>query len=421
MQSAAPAAVDLARVRDKDVPENGVRRESGEERAAWSVQSAVTSAQGPRPTMEDRHTLVDDGWAEDARNKGASLPGTELWPRAAFYACFDGHGGSRAAALSSRLLWAKLQSRLMMHFQEEGSGPESSSGGTLPNLIGGLLDMMSGRAKTAWLEEVIRQSFAECESDICTQAQRAQWHDGCTAVAALLLGQYLVIGNLGDSRAVLFSGGEAIRLSEDHKPSTEKERQRIKKAGGRVVVLNGISRVPPPIEGVYGGLSLSRAFGDIAYKRLPPLPRASASPDGTAQSSKSPARTGPTGAQVGRGGGRGAAGGARGRGAVGTAGGRGGAGRGRVAPNSSAGTTPPNGTSSTPLGEGEAFDWKSANNVTFDQPKLGFTVQGFTVPGNACGEVRVTAVERGSLAEQRGVGLGDVLLACNGMPFAGIP
>jgi len=106
---------------------------------------------------------------------------------------------------------------------------------------------------------------------------------------------------------------------------------------------------------------------------------------------------------------------------VGSAGGRGGGGRGRVAPNSSAGTTPPNGTSSTPLGEGEAFDWKSANNVTFDQPKLGFTVQGFTVPGVACGEVRVTAVERGSLAEQRGVCLGDVLLACNGTPFAGIP
>ena len=42
----------------------------------------------------------------------------------------------------------------------------------------------------------------------------------------------LLVGNIGDSRAVLCRGGLAVDLSLDHKPEDETELDRIKKAGG---------------------------------------------------------------------------------------------------------------------------------------------------------------------------------------------
>ena len=46
---------------------------------------------------------------------------------------------------------------------------------------------------------------------------------GSTAVNAILInGQRLWVANVGDSRAVLSRGGEAIQMSIDHEPSTER-------------------------------------------------------------------------------------------------------------------------------------------------------------------------------------------------------
>ena len=41
-------------------------------------------------------------------------------------------------------------------------------------------------------------------------------------------------GNVGDSRTVLFSGGVARALSDDHKPDRPDEQQRVRAAGGVV-------------------------------------------------------------------------------------------------------------------------------------------------------------------------------------------
>ncbi|KAK4336619.1 hypothetical protein RND71_043958 [Anisodus tanguticus] len=85
---------------------------------------------------------------------------------------------------------------------------------------------------------------------------------GCTAVVALLVGNQLYVANAGDSRCVLSRNGEAIDLSIDHKPFSEIEFSRIKKAGGRV---NSDGRIN-------GGLNLSRALGDHSYKQNKNLP-----------------------------------------------------------------------------------------------------------------------------------------------------
>lgn len=42
-------------------------------------------------------------------------------------------------------------------------------------------------------------------------------------------------GNVGDCRAVLCRGGEAVDLTTDHRPSREDERARVKDAGGKAL------------------------------------------------------------------------------------------------------------------------------------------------------------------------------------------
>ena len=85
---------------------------------------------------------------------------------------------------------------------------------------------------------------------------------GCTAVVALLVGTELFVANAGDSRCVVCRDGKAIEMSFDHKPEDDPERDRITKAGGRVT----------PDGRVNGGLNLSRAIGDHAYKTNKNLP-----------------------------------------------------------------------------------------------------------------------------------------------------
>jgi protein phosphatase 1G len=76
-------------------------------------------------------------------------------------------------------------------------------------------------------------------------------------VVAVLSGAALVVANAGDSRCVLCRrGGVALDMSLDHKPEDEPELARILAAGGEVT------------EGrVEGNLNLSRAIGDLNYKR----------------------------------------------------------------------------------------------------------------------------------------------------------
>lgn len=81
---------------------------------------------------------------------------------------------------------------------------------------------------------------------------------GCTAVVALLNGRDLYVANAGDSRCVVCRNGKAIDMSLDHKPEDEEESARIINAGGRVTLDGRVN----------GGLNLSRAIGDHAYKMV---------------------------------------------------------------------------------------------------------------------------------------------------------
>ncbi|MBA0694194.1 hypothetical protein Goari_004513 [Gossypium aridum] len=58
---------------------------------------------------------------------------------------------------------------------------------------------------------------------------------GSTASTAILVGDRLLVANVGDSRAVICRGGNAFAVSRDHKPDQSDERQRIEDAGGFVM------------------------------------------------------------------------------------------------------------------------------------------------------------------------------------------
>merc|ERR1711865_1186113 len=79
-----------------------------------------------------------------------------------------------------------------------------------------------------------------------------------TAVVAVLINGVVVVGNVGDSRAVLCRGGRAIALSQDHTTNRPDEVQRIQAVGGQVVanevVVNGEE------------FCLTRAIGDSFVK-----------------------------------------------------------------------------------------------------------------------------------------------------------
>ncbi|XP_041450227.1 probable protein phosphatase CG10417 [Drosophila obscura] len=85
---------------------------------------------------------------------------------------------------------------------------------------------------------------------------------GCTAVVCLLHGRDLYVANAGDSRCVISRNGKTIEMSLDHKPEDDEEATRIVKAGGRVTLDGRVN----------GGLNLSRALGDHAYKTNLELP-----------------------------------------------------------------------------------------------------------------------------------------------------
>eukprot|EP01125_Pyxidicula_operculata_P012041 TRINITY_DN3943_c4_g2_i2.p1 TRINITY_DN3943_c4_g2~~TRINITY_DN3943_c4_g2_i2.p1 ORF type:complete len:211 (+),score=43.12 TRINITY_DN3943_c4_g2_i2:243-875(+) len=92
-------------------------------------------------------------------------------------------------------------------------------------------------------------------------------HSGATGVAVLIVGDRIYAGNVGDARAVLYTGGDpidhsthgingscksenVIRLTKDHKPDDEEER--VRAAGGYIMNsrVNGI-------------LGISRSLGDF--------------------------------------------------------------------------------------------------------------------------------------------------------------
>lgn len=103
------------------------------------------------------------------------------------------------------------------------------------------------------VQTALRNSFTEVDAQ-CREVVNAE-ACGTTACCVLLLKDHYAFSNLGDSRAILVSGGNVVFSTTDHKPTDRRERSRIYGAGG-FVLRNRIR----------GILAVARAFGDFAFK-----------------------------------------------------------------------------------------------------------------------------------------------------------
>ncbi|KAJ6236647.1 phosphatase 2c [Anaeramoeba flamelloides] len=103
-----------------------------------------------------------------------------------------------------------------------------------------------------YIYKIFKKSFKIMNSKLLKQKETS----GSTAVVVLIGKTNIFCANAGDSRAVLFRGGKAIRLSFDHKPYLPEERKRIKQSGGFVSENFRVN----------SGIAVSRGFGDYKFR-----------------------------------------------------------------------------------------------------------------------------------------------------------
>jgi serine/threonine protein phosphatase PrpC len=187
------------------------------------LKYGASAMQGWRLNMEDAH-----------------ISDSEFGPDMALFAVFDGHGGPEVAKYCERHFGDVLKSN--------------------PNFEKGRYDVA---LKEAFLrmDELLVTTEGQAElRTLKPDGEPLESQAGCTANVCLLVGNTVYCANAGDSRSILYSNKKMVPLSEDHKPENEVERNRINQAGGFI------------IEGrVNGNLNLSRAIGDLEYKKNPGL------------------------------------------------------------------------------------------------------------------------------------------------------
>ncbi|XP_074558837.1 putative protein phosphatase 2C 41 isoform X3 [Curcuma longa] len=165
------------------------------------------------------HPMEDYHVAKFVQTRGQEL---------GLFAIFDGHLGDSVAAYLQKHLFANILKEVNMEDFWNNPG------------------------------EAISKAYEKTDKAILSRSPDLG-RGGSTAVTAILIdGRKLWIANVGDSRAVLAKGGDAIQLTVDHEPNTE--RGSIENRGGFV------SNMPGDVPRVNGQLAVSRAFGDKSLK-----------------------------------------------------------------------------------------------------------------------------------------------------------
>ncbi|XP_048499925.1 uncharacterized protein LOC104894555 isoform X3 [Beta vulgaris subsp. vulgaris] len=242
-------------------------------------------------------------------------------------AVFDGHNGSEASDMASKLLLEYLI--LHTYFLLDATFPsflKKSMGGLSTK---GVLTFSSQFFKDReWilsfidqerhmsqelfgesfhleiLKEALLRTIADIDTTFSKEAHRFHLDSGSTATVVLIVDGKILVANIGDSKALLCSeeyqrpadakatalriyrqkrrDGAVLRfkdcahckmvaskglkhlivkeLTRDHRPDRNDEKFRVENAGGYVIEWSGVSRVN-------GRLAVSRAIGDVSYKR----------------------------------------------------------------------------------------------------------------------------------------------------------
>ncbi|KAK0583551.1 hypothetical protein LWI29_038121 [Acer saccharum] len=168
---------------------------------------------------------------------------------------FDGHGGKEASEMASNCLpdYFYLHSVFKMYKL--------------------MLQYTVAESESLHLE-VLKQALLSSIHDIDTkftqEAVDNNFFSGSTATVVVMFNGLILVANVGDSKALLFSEKiqssqgpqaflSALELTKDHHPDRDDERARIEAAGGSVITW-GVPRVN-------GILAMSRSIGDVYLKR----------------------------------------------------------------------------------------------------------------------------------------------------------
>ncbi|KAH9318303.1 hypothetical protein KI387_020072, partial [Taxus chinensis] len=148
------------------------------------------------------------------------------------------------------------------------------------------------------LKEALLRALYDIDTTFTNEAFRNDLHSGSTASVVLKADEYVLVANIGDSKALLCSAcsnlpekpigahwrekkrrkhnnNQLLRqensnssysllcvkeLTQDHHPDRDEERARIEAAGGSVMKWGDVPRVN-------GELAISRAIGDVSFKK----------------------------------------------------------------------------------------------------------------------------------------------------------
>ncbi|KAM6566562.1 hypothetical protein CsatA_025690 [Cannabis sativa] len=200
-----------------------------------------------------------------------------------FCGVFDGHGpyGHLVAKKVRDSLPLKLSSRwdLITAGSKNGvSGASNYALGSSPETgeCASSLKLVHGHEQTeliSTLKDSFLKAFKFMDKELKVHPHIDCYSSGTTAVTLVKQGQDIVIGNIGDSRAVLGTRDEddflvAVQLTVDLKPSLPREAERIKRFRGRIFALKN----EPDVDRVWlpnsnsPGLAMARAFGDFCLK-----------------------------------------------------------------------------------------------------------------------------------------------------------
>jgi len=206
-----------------DTPITDKETDVGEDLQGAGLSYGVSAMQGWRAQMEDDHLHK------------LGLPDA---PDVSLFGVYDGHGGDFVA-----------------HYVARKFPEHLSRAGTLRGSDADFATTATKAFETALMSidaELLQQPEVESGQD----------QSGSTSVMTLISPKHIVCANTGDSRAVLCRAGQAVPLSDDHKPYNPEEKARIEAAGGTV-----------KFNRVNGDLAVSRALGDFVYKRCETVER----------------------------------------------------------------------------------------------------------------------------------------------------
>lgn len=183
-------------------------------------QFGLCTQQGKRPYQEDEYA---------ARPFLGSQPGSlNVLQETHLFGIFDGHAGGKCSKQISQ---------------------------TLPDILAEDGFFLNN------LPQALKRSMHTANDIFLKVAERQRLHDGSTGIVALIRDGKLLVGNVGDCRALLISAGRPIQMSTDQKPTSPDEQKRIIGLGGAVLYCMGVARVN-------GVLAVSRAFGNRTLRTV---------------------------------------------------------------------------------------------------------------------------------------------------------